>query len=223
MRFLLAPALALACSISAAQAEERREHAAHEHGHAVMRVVLEDAVLAIELEAPGMDIVGFEHAPEGPADEAKIKAALAKLENAGAMFMLPQGAACTVNEAHAEHGGLEDDDHDSHADHKDHDGHKDHDDHKDHKADDHHKHDADKDHADHKDHGDHKAHDGEEDSHSAFHAHYEWRCANPSALKNIAVKYFDHFPRTEEIDAMILGPNGQTAQELNSGAAEIKF
>jgi len=205
LRLAIIAALGLGLSATAAGATERREHGAHEHGHGTMHVVLEGEALAIEIAAPGMDVVGFEHAPGDDADKARIARALERLEDAAAMFALPAAAACVSVEAHAEHGALEAEGHDDHADHEKHEKHADHG----------HKHGA----AAKDDHD----HDHDQEGHSAFHAHYEWRCAQPDALQRIVVRYFEHFPGTEEIEALILGPDGQTARELTADAPEIGF
>jgi len=204
MRPIVISVVCLGLATTAARAEERRQHDAHEHGHATMQVVLEGDELAINIEAPGMDIVGFERAPKGDAEKARIQQAVGQLEDVKAMFVLPEKAMCSVTEAHAEHASLEADKHDDHSDHKD--EHK----HSDHK--DEHKHSGHKD--DHKD---------EASKHSAFDAHYAWRCEKPEALEYIDVRYFETFPATDEIEALIIGPNGQSAQELTAGSAKIKF
>ena len=204
MRLIVITAVCVGLATTAAHAEERRQHDAHEHGHASMQVVLEGAELGINIEAPGMDIVGFEHAPEDDADKGRIQQAVGQLENVTAMFALPEKALCTVTEAHAEHASLEADKDDDHSDHKDehkHSGHKDEHKHSDHKDD----------------------HEDEARNHSAFDAHYAWRCEKPEALEYIDVRYFEAFPATAEIEAQIIGPNGQFAQELTAESARIKF
>jgi hypothetical protein len=201
MRISLITLVSLGLMTTAPLAAERRQHDAHEHGHAEMRVVLDGAVLAVEIEAPGMDIVGFEHQPKTRAEKSKVRQALEKLESAAPLFGLSQKAECSVTVAHAEHSALRQDD-DHHSAHKEH-AHKEH---------------AHKEHA-HKD----DDHADEPSTHSAFHAHYEWTCKTPEALNQVDVRYFDAFPATAEIDAMIIGPNGQTAQELTAKSTRIKF
>ncbi len=195
MRPIVITVVCFGLATTAAHAEERRQQDAHEHGHASMQVVLEGDELGINIEAPGMDIVGFERAPNGDAEKGRIQQAVNQLENVKAMFALPEMAMCSVTEAHAEHASLEVDKDDDHSDHKD-----------EHK------------HSDHKD--DHK---DEASNHSAFDAHYAWRCEKPEALEYIDVRYFEAFPATAEIEALIVGPNGQSAQELTAESARIKF
>ncbi len=173
---LIAMTTAAAASGPAA-ATERREHGAHRHGHATLQAALDGGQLEIAVEAPGMDIVGFEHAPGDDAQKAKIAAALRRLGDAGAMFDLPEAAGCALTEAEAEQEALAD------------------------------------------------AHGQKADAadHTAFHAHYGWTCAKPEALQTIRVRYFEHFPGIAEIDAAVIGPSGQTAQELTPQSPQLQF
>lgn len=208
MRFVAIALLSLGLGATTTLAAERRQHDAHEHGHVAMQVVLEGDTLAIEIEAPGMDVVGFEHAPHSDEDKNLIVQALSKLEDAQLMFTLPKKAQCTLSHVHVEHGAIESEEHegghsgaeDHHADKKGH-------------------HTGAEDH-----HADKKGHHADEESnHSAFHGRYEWRCGAPDALKRIQVRYFESFPATDEIEASVIGPNSQTALELTADSAEIKF
>lgn len=215
MRFVAIALLSLGLGATTTLAAERRQHDAHEHGHMAMHVVLEGDTLAIEIEAPGMDVVGFEHAPHSEEDKSRIVQALSKLEDAQMMFTLPKKALCTISHVHVEHGAIKSEKHEGHhSDAEDH-----HADKKDHHtgAEDHH--------ADNKGHhSEVEGHHAEEESnHSAFHGRYEWRCAAPEALKRVQVRYFKSFPATDEIEASIIGPNSQTALELTADSAEIKF
>jgi len=148
------PFIALvAFTASPVLAEGTRQLDAHEHGVGQLDIALDGAQVAIELHAPGADIVGFEYAAQSTEDRAAVDAALATLSSPLDLFVLPAAAQCSVVEASAE---LESEDaHDEHGDHDDHkDDHAGHDDHDDHKHDEH-KEDAHKDH----DHDDHAKHD----------------------------------------------------------------
>ena len=108
-----------------ARAEEgHRELGAHVHGHGTLNIAIEDKRVSMELEVPGMDIVGFEHAPSTDDQKAAVEKAKARLEKPLGMFSLPTAAACTVAEAkvaiEAEHGDHGDDDH-KHEEKGDHD------------------------------------------------------------------------------------------------------
>ncbi|MEP5152475.1 DUF2796 domain-containing protein, partial [Planktotalea sp.] len=92
--------------------DETRQLEAHEHGVGTLNVAFDGDQIAMEFEAPGADIVGFEYKAESSEDLAKIEGALATLEQPLDLFALPQAAVCRVAEAHAEL--VIDDDHDDH-------------------------------------------------------------------------------------------------------------
>ena len=102
-----------------ALAEDTRQLDAHEHGHGALNIAIEGNQVAIELEAPGFDIVGFEYAAESDEDKALVEAGLATLSDPSKLFILPDSAGCSVTEAKAElHGEEEHHGHDhGHEDH----------------------------------------------------------------------------------------------------------
>ena len=98
MRTWLAGGL-LAALAWTAHAEERRELGAHEHGHAKLNVAIDGSALALEIEAPGMDVLGFEHPAESEQDKAAVAAAKATLADPLALFVPSAAAGCRVVEA----------------------------------------------------------------------------------------------------------------------------
>jgi uncharacterized protein DUF2796 len=110
-------------------AEETRHVEAHEHGVGQLDIAFEGDQIAIELHAPGADIVGFEYAAENAKDRAAIDEAVAILARPLDLFVLPEAAACSVLQASAsleiedeheeEHTGEVHEEHDDedHADH----------------------------------------------------------------------------------------------------------
>lgn len=114
MRTWLAGGMLVALAWTA-QAEERRELGAHEHGHAKLNLARDGSALAMEIEAPGMDVLGFEHPPESEQDKAAVEAAMAALADPLALFVPPAAAGCrvvkvTVNllqEEHEAEGGAD--------------------------------------------------------------------------------------------------------------------
>ena len=54
--------------------------APHVHGHGTLNIAIEDKRVSMELEVPGMDIVGFEHAPSTDDQKAAVEKAKARLE-----------------------------------------------------------------------------------------------------------------------------------------------
>src|SRR3989338_5768375 len=99
-RLLLALPFAL-LPLAALAAEHSHEHAdhgsldAHEHGAAMLNVVLDGQVLELELESPAMNLVGFEHAAKSTADKTKVAAARSQLQDPQALFGLGAGD-CTL-------------------------------------------------------------------------------------------------------------------------------
>lgn len=95
-------------------AEAPQRHAgAHVHGQGTLNVALDGNALAIELEAPGADIAGFEHAATSDADKAALDAAKAKLSAALSLFKLPGEASCKLDSADVK---VEAEDHDDDED-----------------------------------------------------------------------------------------------------------
>jgi len=83
-------------------AEGHRELGAHEHGHGTLNIAIEGPKVTMELEAPGADIVGFEHAAKSRKEKAVVEEAVTQLKSPLALFTLPASAACRVTEAKVE-------------------------------------------------------------------------------------------------------------------------
>ncbi|WP_282127345.1 zinc uptake protein ZrgA [Roseobacter litoralis] len=167
-------------------AEEVRQLDAHEHGVGHLDIAFDGQQVAMELHAPGADIVGFEYEAKTAEDRASIDAAVAKLAQPLTLFVLPEAAECSVVQASA---ALE-----SEEEHHDHDAHEDHDDHGSEHAHDHDTHAA---------------------SHSEFHAEYLLNCADPAAASEITFAYFDIFPNALELEIQMISESGATAFEVS--------
>lgn len=184
-------AIALAAALpTALMAEEgHRELGAHVHGHGTLNIAVEDKSIAMELEAPGMDIVGFEHAATSDSQKQMVDEAKMILQRVLEVFPVPEAAGCTVASVdvavEAEH-------------HHDDDGHD---------------HDAQDAKAGEHDH-DHDAHEGH-DGHSQFHANYQLSCSNPSALTSIGFNYFKHFAGAQALTVNLVTGKGQSSYEVS--------
>ena len=99
--FALAAAAALVLAVPLV-AQAQRELGAHRHGHGTVNLAIEGARVLIELEAPGADIVGFEHAPRSAAEREAVATATATLKAPLALFTLPEEAGCRVEKAEVE-------------------------------------------------------------------------------------------------------------------------
>lgn len=102
-RFAIIAGLAVGLAAGSAAARDgHRELGAHEHGHGTFNVAIDGKTVAIELIAPGADIVGFEHAPKTKKQRAKLAAAKAALEKIETVLALPGAAGCKVTKAEVE-------------------------------------------------------------------------------------------------------------------------
>lgn len=174
-------------------AEDSRQLDAHEHGVGQLNIAFDGQQIALELHAPGADIVGFEYAADTAQDRATVDAAVATLAKPLQLFALPEAAGCSVVQASA---GLEsEEEHDEHGD--DEHGHDDH-------ADDH----SDEAHEDHADEG----------GHTEFHAEYLLTCADPAAINQITFAYFEAFPNALEVEVQLISDTGATSFEVERDA-----
>lgn len=175
-----------------APAQVTRDMDAHVHGAGSLNIAMEQNSLAIELAAPGADIVGFEHSATSKADRQTVEAAISDLARPLDLFGLPDAAGCSVEAASVE---VEGDAHDGDEDHGAH------------EAD--HQEDAHDDHA----HGE-DDHDDQGGTHSEFHAEYLLACADVSAIDSIEFAYFERFANALELDVQIVTDTGAQAYEV---------
>lgn len=174
-----------------ASAAERRQLGAHEHGHGTVAIAVEDKTVAIELEAPGADIAGFEYEPKTPKDKETVEGAMAQLKQPLALLTIPAAAQCTAREIDVEIEG-EPEGQQAQAAHAP----------------------TDQVHADHA-HTDHK-HEGEAKhagGHTAYHARYTLVCAAPAALTSLTFAYFKSFANARRLTVDVITPKGQSKFE----------
>ena len=199
-------------------AEDTRALDAHEHGVGELNIAVDGNTVAMELHAPGADIVGFEYEATSAEDRAAIDAAVAVLARPLELFVLPAAAECSVTKASA---GLE-----SEEDHDDH-GHEDHAEGEEHEDHDHEDHAEGEKHEDHDDHGheDHADGEGHDDhaeaSHTEFHAEYTLTCGNTEALTGIDFAYFNTFENALELEVQIISASGAQAFEVERDAPSL--
>ena len=200
MRFNLITSIATlaACTFApAVLAEDHRELGPHEHGHGTLNIAVDDKRVTMELEMPGMDIVGFEHQAATTDQKAALDRGKEALAQPLALFKIPAAAGCGVADVkvslEAEHGDGheqggardepakgEDDDHDGREDH-DEAGH------------------------------DHDQHDG----HNAFHVTYALTCAEPAQLTSIAFDYFKTFAGARNLTVNVVTAKAQSSYEVS--------
>ncbi len=182
-------------------AEDARQLDAHEHGVGQLDIAFDGKQIAMELHAPGADIVGFEYGAESSEDRAAVDAAVAILARPLDLFVLPDAAGCSVVQAAA---GLEsEEDHDDeHAE--------DHEEHADEHKEEEHGHDED----DHEDHAN-------EASHTEFHAEYLLICADSTAVTDITFFYFEAFPNALEVEVQVISDTGATSFEVERDTPKL--
>jgi hypothetical protein len=112
MRTSVFLAVGLGLAVTASAHAQQREAGAHEHGRGTLNIALEGARLSMELEAPGADIVGFEHQAKTQKQRSAVEAAKKKLAAPQALFEFPAGAGCVLKQAKVE---IEAEDHDHDA------------------------------------------------------------------------------------------------------------
>jgi hypothetical protein len=204
------PLIVLSCALfGIAYADShKRQHGAHEHGHATMNIAFSGHQVEIELLSPAMNLVGFEHQPSSETDHKVVDQAIAQLRQP--LMLLRPDTGCEVeklaitselledNDGHEEHIEHAEHDHDKHANEK-------------HGHDDHGKHDD-----DHAEHG--------EGAHSDFEISFSYHCDAPNELTTInAAGLFRAFPGIEELDVQWISDRAQSAVELSAGSSEVKL
>lgn len=187
------PFLAALFLVASASAQDsRREHAAHQHGSGALNVAVQAGELAIELRMPGVNVVGFEHAPASEADHAAIDRALAVFRDPARLFVTDAKADCVVEHAEASIGPPG-------AEHGGNDGHG----------------------GDNKSTGGDSHAETEPQSHAELRAEYHFQCASPRHLKSLEVMAFEHLLDVDELDAQVVTDTWQGAVELTPGRAVL--
>lgn len=100
--------------------QEQRQLGAHVHGMASLKIALEDQAVAIELESPAANLVGFEHPPENAEEQQRVSQAVAALGDYRNLLTITGGACrqaeADVHSPFGEKGGESAHDHEVHTD-----------------------------------------------------------------------------------------------------------
>lgn len=88
------PALTLLLA-GASQAQQAK----HEHGAVTLNLAIEGNSLAAELEAPAINVVGFEHEPRSEAERARAAVASSWLSSGAGLLGVPKAAGCRRDSA----------------------------------------------------------------------------------------------------------------------------
>jgi hypothetical protein len=81
--------------VSAAFAQEHRQHGTHEHGAGQLNIAVEKNQLMLELSLPAMNVVGFEHPASNQTERDQLRRA-ANLLRKGVQLFSPSPAAKCV-------------------------------------------------------------------------------------------------------------------------------
>lgn len=101
-RLIPALAIGIVASTTYGSLASERGLSSHEHGVSKLQIAQEGSKLVMELEAPGDDLVGFEHEPKNDAQKKAVKDALAVLNDPAKLFAVSADAGCTVSDVDAE-------------------------------------------------------------------------------------------------------------------------
>lgn len=108
--------LMVALLLAALPGATLQAHGAHVHGQGLLQVALDNGDLHLRLQVPGMDVVGFEHAPETDSDRRAVEDAVTRLEDPSSLVQLPAEAGCSVTGTRVDSPLLDEQHGDDHAD-----------------------------------------------------------------------------------------------------------
>ena len=175
MRTLLVAGIIAGSYSPLAISQTERDLDSHEHGAAVLTMVIEPNAIYLDLQSPWINLVGFEHAPSTDADRQAVDQVIDTLANPQALFVFAPGN-CTgeLTEMDAGMPGVETADAHAHGDaHADEDEHAHEEEHA-HADEDEHAHEEEHAHADEDEHAHEEEHahaDEDEHAHEEEHAH----------------------------------------------------
>src|SRR5262249_17973035 len=96
-------------------AAQHRQLGAHEHGRGTLNIAIEGTRVSMELEAPGADIVGFEHAARTARQKTQLEQAKKQLLAPQTLFKFPEAGGWAVAAASVD---IEADEHEHEHEHE---------------------------------------------------------------------------------------------------------
>lgn len=107
----------LAAGTVPAKAFEVRHHGAHVHGVSDLDVAIDRGVVEVDIHGPGINFVGFEHAPRTDQEKQALADATGTLQQPASWLVFPEAARCTLTSAKVADAGKPDEpDEDGHMD-----------------------------------------------------------------------------------------------------------
>ena len=178
--------------------ELQRQHGAHVHGEATGSLAMDGDVIYIELDIPGINLVGFEHPPRTENQSETLERVIADLES-GRWLMADARGECEMENIEVGTPGFGlNDDHDHHGHHHDH--------HHEHHEDHHHGHEHDDDH-------------GHE--HAEFKVQARINCRSAERLRWVDLELFADYPANETMRIDVLTETLATRARLGPSRARI--
>ena len=183
-------------------AQVSRQKDSHEHGAAIIKMVMEDEKLQIEFEVPSESLIGFEHFPKSQSNRENFNKAIKILSDPSKIFSQPIKAECLLvgmNVSQSLFSNEEEHGHDESEKEEEY-GH------------------------DESEKEEEHGHDESEKSeiHSEFKSNYYWNCQHLDEIDSIGTQLMSFFPRIEEIRVNWISNNGQGSLELESEDDRIK-
>ncbi|MEE4638262.1 MAG: DUF2796 domain-containing protein [Wenzhouxiangella sp.] len=201
---VLCAALTQALLSTVAFGQLERQHDVHVHGTATGNMAVDGQELRLELEIPGINLVGFEHAPSSEAEQATLDSTIEFLRAAEWLVADPRGGCEIASVSAHTHGFSEGDDHDHDHDHE-------------HEHEHEHGHEHEHEH-EHHDHAGDDAH-----GHSEFHLVLMMECQSVDRLGWIDLRLFDDYPANELMQIDVLTDTLATQARLSPGNPRIEL
>jgi hypothetical protein len=197
MRAAIALGLGLMYLSGNGLAHTEREAAPHVHGLGTLDLALDEGVLSLEFQAPGANLVGFEHAPTTEEEGAAIEASLRDLRDGSRLFVPNADPYCRFDAVGSEAGlgtlaevgggGSIPPEPPSPGDRAGHDH-------------------------------------GHDQRYRDWYARYRYDCRRPTALRTLELGgLFRRFPLNERIQVRYLLPDRQGAAEASAGSSTVSL
>ena len=77
-------------------AQVARQKDSHEHGAAIIKMVMEEERLQVEFEVPSESLIGFEHFPKSQSNRENFNEAIKILSDPSKLFSMPIKAECLL-------------------------------------------------------------------------------------------------------------------------------
>lgn len=189
------------------QEHEHRAHGSHEHGAAKLDIILAGNELAFEWVTPAANLLGFEHQAKTDEQKQKVNEVAALLTDPSNIVDLPESAGCSLGSSQINSDLLmaEKEHHDEHE----------HEDEHDHEHADEHEHEHENEHEHEENHAGEHEHEKNHSTHADIAVSYLFNCSNPSAITQLPVTLFEHFPLTEKVQVQGIINDKQLATSLS--------